>query len=94
MVGQKNRIKFRHNPLMENGYYPIATRKRKMPRITHYSPVIRRNLVRVLYHERRRRGIPMTKLVDEILTSALKSSESWRFIEEPTPEGQTNDSFV
>jgi hypothetical protein len=79
---------------MENGYHPISTGKQKMPRITHYSPVIRRNLVRVLYHERRRRGIPMTWLVDEILTNTLKQTESWRFMEEPTPEEQTNESFA
>ena len=51
------------------------------------SPPIRRALVRVLYHERVRRKIPMTRLVDSILTDALKSTESWRMMEEP-PEYQ------
>ena len=54
-----------------------------MPRFTHYSPLIRRELVRVLYHERVRRGIPMTRLVDEILSSALQSTQSWRLMEDP-----------
>ena len=38
---------------------------------THYSPAIDAFLVSVLYHETRRRGVPMTKLVDELLTGAL-----------------------
>lgn len=53
-----------------------------MARPTHYSPPIRRDLVRVLYHERIRRGIPMTRLVDQILTDALRLTESWRILEE------------
>ena len=56
-----------------------------MGRPLHYSPSIRRQLVRVLYHERKRRGIPMTQLVDEILTDALKGTDSWRLREEPIP---------
>lgn len=54
----------------------------KMARPTHYSHPIRRDLVRVLYHERIRLGIPMTRLVDQILTDALRSAESWRILEE------------
>lgn len=60
-----------------------------MGRSLYYSPSIRREVVSVLYHERRRRGIPMTKLVDEILTDALKATDSWRMMEEPT-EHKTN----
>ena len=47
-------------------------------RVSHYVPTIRRQLVTVLYHERKRRGIPMTKLVDEILTRALEGTDSWK----------------
>lgn len=53
-----------------------------MGRPLHYSPVIRRELVSVLYKERKRRGIPMTRLVDEILTDKLKDTESWWLMEE------------
>ena len=53
-------------------------------RASHYVPTIRRQLVSVLYHERIRRGIPMTKLVDEILTRALEGSDSWKLAEETT----------
>lgn len=54
-----------------------------MGRPTHYVPSIRREIVRVLYYERKRRGVPMTKLVDEILRDALKGTASWRLMEEP-----------
>ncbi len=49
-----------------------------MARPTHYSPVIDRFLVSALYHEARRRSVPMTRLVDGLLTDALRDSEGWR----------------
>jgi len=52
--------------------------------VSHYVPTIRRQLVAVLYQERKRRGIPMTKLVDEILTSALEGTTSWKLAEDAT----------
>ena len=55
----------------------------KMARPTHYSPVIRRDLVGLLYHEAKRRKKPMTKLVDEILRKALEGNETTRLREEP-----------
>jgi len=48
-----------------------------MPNQRHYSPKISRFLVSVLYHEARRRNIPMTKLTDELLRQQLAGSESW-----------------
>jgi hypothetical protein len=60
-----------------------------MGRLSHYSPLIRREVVRVLYHERIRRGIPMTRLVDEILVDALRNTASWRMMEE-SPAEKTN----
>jgi hypothetical protein len=53
-----------------------------MARLAHYSPAIRREIVRVLYHERVRRKIPMTRLVESILTDALRNTTSWRLMEE------------
>jgi hypothetical protein len=44
-------------------------------------------LVQVLYPERIRRKIPMTRLVDSILTDALKNTESWQMMED-SPEYQ------
>ena len=62
-----------------------------MARFAHYSPPIRRELVRVLYHERIRRKIPMTRLVDSILTDALKNTVSWQMMED-SPEYQTSEA--
>lgn len=49
-----------------------------MARNRHYSPVISRFLVSVLYHEAQRRQTPMTKLTDHLLRQALRDSEGWR----------------
>jgi hypothetical protein len=43
-----------------------------MARPNHYSPLIQRDLVGLLYHEAKRRKLPMTKLVDQILRKAMK----------------------
>jgi len=60
-----------------------------MARPSHYSPAISRFLVSVLYHEARRRKMPMTRLVNQLLTQQLSDSEGWqqtqslRIAEEP-----------
>ena len=53
-----------------------------MPNQRHYSPKISRFLVSVLYHEARRRNIPMTKLTDELLRQQLAESPSWQMAQE------------
>jgi hypothetical protein len=49
-----------------------------MPGPKHYSPVIDRFLVSCLYHEAREQGMPMTRLVDELLRRALTGSTGWQ----------------
>ena len=49
-----------------------------MSRPRYYSPVIERFLVSVLYHEARRRQVPMTRLTNEIITHALANSVGWQ----------------
>ena len=49
-----------------------------MPRPQHYSPAVERFLVSVLYHEARRRKIPMTQLANEILKIGLADSVGWQ----------------
>jgi hypothetical protein len=49
-----------------------------MPRPRHYSPQISRFMVSVLYHEAKRREIPMTKLTDHLLRQALGGSDAWK----------------
>lgn len=52
-----------------------------MPRLRHYSPALSRFMVSVLYHEAKRRKMPMTKLTDHLLRQALDGSEGWRTAE-------------
>lgn len=49
-----------------------------MARPRHYSPVISRFVVSVLYHEARHRRIPMTRLTDELLLQALRGTPGWQ----------------
>jgi hypothetical protein len=49
-----------------------------MSRPRHYSPVIERFLVSVLYHEARHRRVPMTRLTNEIIKRALTDSTGWQ----------------
>ena len=49
-----------------------------MSRPRHYSPVIERFLVSVLYHEARHRQVPMTRLTNEIIKLALANSTGWK----------------
>ena len=52
-----------------------------MPRPRHYSPEIRLPLVRVLYHEARHRGIPMTRLVNALLEEKLTGTHGWQHVQ-------------
>ncbi len=53
-----------------------------MARATHYSPQISRFLVSVLFHEAKRRRMPMTKLTDELLRQQLEGSTGWQTAQE------------
>jgi hypothetical protein len=44
-----------------------------MPRATHYSPQIRRDLVSKLYHRAKAEKMPMTKLTNRLLDEALSN---------------------
>lgn len=63
-----------------------------MARPRHYSPVISRFIISVLYHEAKARKIPMTQLTDLLLRQALMNSTGWRTAEtlqrapQPTPK--------
>lgn len=48
-----------------------------MTRRTHYSPCIDRVIICALYHEGRRLRRPMTRLVNDLLTSCLRDTEGW-----------------
>ena len=59
-----------------------------MAKPRHYSPQLGRFLVCVLYHEARRRKVPMTRLANRLLESVLAGSEGWEaavLAEAPAP---------
>lgn len=64
-----------------------------MPRPRHYVPCISRKVVCALYHEARRRRVPMTRLADELLSTALQGTVGWQVahstcaLQEPIPSG-------
>jgi hypothetical protein len=49
-----------------------------MSRPTHYVPRIDRHLVCALYHEAKIRREPMTCLVNDLLTTALRETQGWQ----------------
>jgi len=55
-----------------------------MSRPSHYVPKIGRHLVCALYHEAKHRRQPMTRLVDELLTTALQGTAGWLMAQQQT----------
>ena len=53
-----------------------------MAQAKYYSPRISRFMVSVLYHEAKRRQIPMTRLADELLRQQLVGSVGWEKAQE------------
>jgi len=56
----------------------------------YYVPPISRFLVSALYHEGRHRRMPMTRLVDELLTAALRDTPGWQLAEDAHREPVAN----
>ncbi|MEN8713510.1 MAG: hypothetical protein ABF384_01250 [Verrucomicrobiales bacterium] len=57
-----------------------------MARPRHYVPAISRPVVAALYHEARSRRIPMTRLVDRLLTETLRGTPGWQRASHDWPE--------
>jgi hypothetical protein len=53
-----------------------------MPKATHYTPPLSRFNVCALYHDAKKRGIPMTRLVNHLVEAGLKESASWKEAQE------------
>ena len=53
-----------------------------MSRPKHYSPEIKRFIVSALYHEAQARGVPMTVLTNELLTTGLQHTDGWQKAEQ------------
>lgn len=71
-------------------YHPIPRHISLMTKTRHYVPAISRSLVRVLYYEGKRRRMPMTRLVDELLTQALVNTPGWETAAGIERQAQTN----
>jgi len=65
-----------------------------MARAKHYSPEVSRLIVCVLYHEGKRRNLPMTRLVDELLTDALKTTPGWEVAQNQLSESSASEDKV
>ena len=52
-----------------------------MARANWYQPEVSKHLVKVLYFEGKRRKMPMTRLLDLILTNALIATPGWKIAE-------------
>ena len=44
----------------------------------HYTPPLSRFIVSALYHEAKQRGIPMTRLANDLIETGLKDSAGWK----------------
>lgn len=62
-----------------------------MARAKHYVPDVSRHLVKVLYFEGKRRKMPMTRLIDELLTNALKATPGWEVAESESSGSEDKD---
>jgi hypothetical protein len=49
-----------------------------MAKSTHYTPPLSRFIVCALYHEAKTRGIPMTRLANNLVEAGLKESVGWQ----------------
>ena len=59
-----------------------------MGKKAHYSPEIRRFIVKALYYEARERHTNMTELTNRILQDSLARTRGWaRALEDPPSEG-------
>ncbi len=64
-----------------------------MARANWYQPKASRHLVKVLYFEGKRRKMPMTRLMDEILTDALKATPGWEIAESELSASEDKDRY-
>ncbi len=57
-----------------------------MAKATYYQPVISRALIAALFHEAKRRRLPMTRLVDRLLRECLHGTPGWETAAHEWPE--------
>ena len=57
-----------------------------MAKATYYQPVISRALIAALFHEAKRRRLPMTRLVEGLLRECLYGTPGWETAAHDWPE--------
>jgi transposase len=57
-----------------------------MAQPTHYVPAISRPVVAALFHEAKRRRLPMTRLADRLLRECLQGTPGWETAARDWPE--------
>ena len=60
----------------------------------HYTPPLSRFLVCALFHEAKARGIPMTRLANEIVQAGLKDSVGWKEAQAQQEAMQMGDGVI
>jgi len=65
---------------------PFPRHKLLMAKATCYQPVISRALIAALFHEAKRRRLPMTRLVDRLLWECLHGTPGWETAAHDWPE--------
>jgi len=60
----------------------------------HYTPPLTRFLVCALFHEAQARKIPMTKLVNDLISAALKHSKGWQKAQEQMSQMQMGEGVT
>jgi len=62
-----------------------------MSTLRYYSPRIARPLITRLYHEAKRRGIPMTALTDELIAKGLPMAQPESETQAEEPKGSNDE---
>ncbi len=64
-----------------------------MPR-KHYTPPLSRFLVCALHHEAKARGIPMTRLAQQLVEAGLKDTPGWKVAEAQREAAQLGEGVT
>jgi hypothetical protein len=59
-----------------------------MPRSRYYTPSLSRFNVCALFHEAKTRGIPMTRLANDLVEAGLKETPGWKEAQEAMRLGE------
>ena len=64
-----------------------------MSKSTHYTPPLSRFLVCALFHESKARGMPMTRLAQQLVEAGLRNSPGWKQAQEQMRVAEENVEY-